>query len=204
MKRALLAIAVMVSGCLAGAAYAADQTEEPDMADIRHEIFLEGIRDCHPESMTRCWYLFFGSGDGPRRKLWLIDLKDHAQAGNAGTVMTDTLQIHESKKTAPDGPQGVYDYAYFRHEVDCRNRRVRSRPESFILAFDGQNAYFGQVGAWASEKQLENTLYDRIFAISCDKKVRLSPKTYDMAWIGDYPRPIDAVDAVRRYLFGQN
>lgn len=101
-------------------------------------------------------------------------------------------------------PQVVYYYAYFRHEVDCDTRRVRSRPESFILGFDGDNGYFGQVGQWTSEKQLQDTIYDRIFAVSCDKEVRLRPLAHDMAWLGDYPRPIDAVDAVRRHLFNQD
>lgn len=202
MIRTLLAAAVLISTSLTGVAFA-NSPRESELEAIRREIFLEGIRDCHPASMTRCWYLFFGSGDAPRRKLWLVDLKDHAASSRGGTVFTDTLQIHESTQTAPDGPQGVYDYYYARHEVDCRKRRVRTRPETFVLGFDSDHGYFGKVGQWASETSLKDTIYDRIFAVSCDKEIRLRPLAYDMAWLGDYPRPIDAVDAVRRYLFEQ-
>lgn len=202
MMRVFLAAVTLIFIGLTGAAQAGSP-EQSELEEIRREIFLEGIRDCHPLSMTRCWYLYFGAGNAPGRKLFLIDLKNHAKPGKANTVITDTLQIHESDKTSPDGPQGVYDYSYFRFEVDCRNRRVRSLPESFILAFNGENGYLGQVGKWTSEQTLKNTVFDRIFAVSCDKEVRLRPLAHDMAWLGDYPRPIDAVDAVRRYLFGQ-
>ena len=105
MIRALLVGAALASAFLTETAQA-DSTGKNELDEIRREIFFEGIRDCHPLSMTRCWNLFFGSGDLPRRKLWLIDLKDHSGGGRGEIVYTDTLQIHESEKTAPDGPAG--------------------------------------------------------------------------------------------------
>lgn len=196
LKLALAAVATM------SAFPAAAQTvSEAERAEIQQEIFLEGIRDCKPASMTRCWYLFFGGGDKPGRRLWMLDLKDQSNGRSKNIVWTDVLMIDESKKTKPMGAQGVSDFILQSFEVDCESRRMRMRPTSFGLGFDGKFGYFEQYGAWSG--WAGTPFMQRVIEASCDKDVRLRPLAHDMAWVGDYVRPVDAVDFVRRFLWEQ-
>ena len=179
---------------------AAQQPTEAERAAIREEIFLEGIRDCKPAAMSRCWYIFFGGGDKPGRRLWLMDLKDQSGGKTKNIIHTDVLMIDESAKTPPLGPQGTNDFVLQSFEVDCKRRRMRLRPESFGLGLDGKFGYAEQYGEWSDYK---DTFYVRVIAASCDKAVRLRPLAHEMAWVGDYVRPVDAVDFVRRFLWDQ-
>jgi hypothetical protein len=189
-----------VCAALVATPLAAEPPADSEIDAIRQEIFLEGIRDCKPAAMSRCWYIFFGGDQAPGRRLWLLDLKDQSGDRTKGLVYTDVLIIDESTETRPLGAQGVFDFVLQSFEVDCRKRRMRMRPESFALGFEGQSAYAGQYGAWSDHK---DTFYVRVIAASCDKDVRLRPLAHDMAWVGDYVRPVDAVDFVRRFLWKQ-
>lgn len=195
--RSLLAAATALVALPLGA----QTVSEAEREAIREEIFLEGIRDCKPASMTRCWYVFYGVGDKPGRKLWLLDLKDQSDGKKKHIVYTDVLVIDESTKTKPMGAQGTSDFLVWANEVDCKKRQMRMRPESFGLGFDGQSGTAGQYGEWSNWKGV--AFMEKVIAASCDKQVRLRPLTYEMAWVGDYVRPIDAVDFVRRYLWEQ-
>lgn len=177
----------------------AQAVSEAERAAIREEIFLEGIRDCKPAAMARCWYIFFGVEKKPGRRLWLLDLKDQGNDPKR-SILTDVLMIDESARTPPIGAQGVNDFILQRFEVDCKRRRMRMRPDSFGLGFDGKFGYSEAYGAWSS---YADTPYERVIKASCDRDVRLRPLAHDMAWVGDYVRPIDAVDFVRRFLWQQ-
>lgn len=185
---------------LAALPAAAQQPIDAEREAIRQEIFLEGIRDCKPAAMSRCWYIFFGGDEKPGRRLWLMDLKDQSGSKMRNIVYTDVLVIDESKRTRPLGAQGTADFVLQSFEVDCTKRRMRMRPESFGLGFDGKFGHFGQYGSWGAYK---DNFYVRIIEASCDRDVRLRPLAHDMAWVGDYVRPVDAVDFVRRFLWGQ-
>ena len=185
---------------LAALPVAAQQPTEAEREAIRQEIFLEGIRDCKPAAMSRCWYIFFGGDEKPGRRLWLMDLKDQSGGKTKNIVFTDVLVIDESKKTRPLGPQGTSDFVLQSFEVDCKKRRMRMRPTSFGLGFDGAFGYAEQYGNWGDYK---DTFYIRVIQASCDKDVRLRPLAHEMAWVGDYVRPVDAVDFVRRFLWDQ-
>ncbi len=178
----------------------AQQPTDAEREAVRQEIFLEGIRDCKPAAMSRCWYIFYGGDEKPARRLWLMDLKDQSGGKAKNIVYTDVLIIDESRKTRPLGAQGVADFVLQSFEVDCSKRRMRMRPESFGLGFDGKFGYFEQYGGWGSYK---DNFYIRIIEASCDKDVRLRPLAHEMAWVGDYVRPVDAVDFVRRFLWDQ-
>lgn len=200
MTRALLILAAALAAYVP-LPLAAQTVSEAELEAIRTEIFLEGIRDCKPASMTRCWYLFFGVGEAPGRKIWLLDLKDRSDGKKKNIVYTDVLVIDESTKTAPMGAQGTNDFILWANEVDCKKRKMRMRPESFGLDFKGESGYAEEYGEWADWDGVP--FMQTVIAASCDKDVRLRPLAYDMAWVGDYVRPIDAVDFVRRFLWGQ-
>ena len=190
---ALLALAALPA--------AAQQVSEAEREAIRNEIFLEGIRDCKPASMTRCWYLFYGVGEAPGRKIWLLDLKDRSGGKQKNIVHTDVLVIDESTSTPAMGAQGTNDFILWAFEVDCKKRRMRMRPDSFGLGFDGKFGASGAYGEWSDWKGV--AFMQTVVAASCDKDVRLRPLARDMAWVGDYVRPVDAVDFVRRFLWKQ-
>jgi hypothetical protein len=78
---------------------------------------------------------------------------------------------------------------------------MRMRPSSFGLGFDGKFGDFEEYGEWSGWKEVP--FMAKIIEASCDKKVRLRPLAHDMAWVGDYVRPVDAVDFVRRFLWQQ-
>ncbi len=141
-----------VCAALVATPLAAEPPADSEIDAIRQEIFLEGIRDCKPAAMSRCWYIFFGGDQAPGRRLWLLDLKDQSGDRTKGLVYTDVLIIDESTETRPLGAQGVFDFVLQSFEVDCRKRRMRMRPESFALGFEGQSAYAGQYGAWSDHK----------------------------------------------------
>lgn len=199
MTRALLSVACCLAALLSLPANA-QTVSDGEREAIRQEIFLEGIRDCKPVSMTRCWYLFFGGDEKPGRRLWLLDLKDQSDGRRKNIVFTDVLMIDESTKTKPLGAQGTNDFILQSFEVDCKKRQMRMRPTSFGLGFDGKFGYADEFGGWADWK---GTFMERVISASCDKKVRLRPLAHEMAWVGDYVRPVDAVDFVRRFLWGQ-
>ena len=198
--KGLLVLWSGVLAALVATPLAAEPPAEAEIDAIRQEILLEGIRDCKLAAMSRCWYIFFGGGEAPGRRLWLLDLKDQSGGSATAVAHTDVLIIDESTATRPLGAQGVFDFVLQSFEVDCRKRRMRMRPESFALGFAGEAAHFGRYGAWSDYK---DTFYVRVIAASCDKDVRLRPLAHDMAWVGDYVRPVDAVDFVRRFLWGQ-
>lgn len=179
----------------------AQTVSESEREAIRQEVFLEGIRDCKPNAMERCWYIYFGGGDKPGRRLWLIDLKDQSDRKNRNIVHTDILVIDESRKTKPLGAQGVSDFILQSMEVDCKQRQMRMRPTSFGIGFDGKFGYFEKYGSWSDWQDVP--FMTKVIAASCDKDIRLRPLAHDMAWVGDYVRPVDAVDFVRRFLWKQ-
>lgn len=199
MTRAWLSVACCLAALLSLPAKA-QTASDAEREAIRQEIFLEGIRDCKPVAMTRCWYLFFGGDEKSGRRLWLLDLKDQSDGRRKNIVFTDVLMIDESTRTKPLGAQGTNDFILQSFEVDCKKRQMRSRPTSFGLGFDGEFGYADEFGGWADWK---GTFMERVISASCDKKVRLRPLAHEMAWVGDYVRPVDAVDFVRRFLWGQ-
>ncbi|QIG54482.1 hypothetical protein G6N82_10265 [Altererythrobacter sp. BO-6] len=196
-----LPIMLAALGALTPLPLAAQAVSDAEREAIRQEIFLEGIRDCKPASMTRCWYLFYGVGDAPGRKLWLLDLKDQSDGKNKNIVYTDVLVIDESTSTPAMGAQGTNDFILYAYEVDCKKRKMRMRPESFGLDFKGEAGYAEKHGEWSDWKGVP--FMQTVIKASCDKDIRLRPLAQDMAWVGDYVRPIDAVDFVRRFLWQQ-
>jgi hypothetical protein len=176
----------------------AQQSRAELREQIDSQIFRESLRDCQPNSMARCWYMVFGTGDTPVRKIWFVDLKPRYPSGpSADLVEIDVVEAHESDdpKTA-----GANDFLFYKMQYQCRGKKVR--------VLDGYAYMFGDrvdraPGASQWLTGYKKSWYGEVEKAACDKKVQLSPTAKDMLWIGDYYRPVDLVDFTRRYLWEQ-
>ena len=199
-----MAVVRLVTSALAAALMLSPATSlaHQSRAELRDEIddqiFRESIRDCKPNSMSRCWYMVFGTGDTPVRKIWFVDLKPRYPDGpSADLVEIDVVEAHETDdpKTA-----GANDFLFYKMQYQCQAKKVR--------VFDGYAYTFGNrvdrapgASQWLTGYQ--KSWYGEVEKAACDKKVQLSPSGHNMLWIGDYYRPFDLVDFTRRYLWDQ-
>ena len=192
MKRraAALAVAITVAALASGA------PAKPDRQKIRDDLALEGIRDCRPAIMERCWYLVFGKGEAPNRRLWIADMKVRPVGGDDnGIVEMDVIEASER-----DAPGDTYrnEFVQWTLQFDCRKHRMR-QAGGYALEWSGKIDRSDQVGQWLSGYQ--SSWFGHAEKLACDADVRLAPQAQAMLWIGDFYRPIDLNDFIRRHLW---
>ena len=94
--RVLAALALLIATSHAAAQSPATLTPEQRQAleqQVERELFFKGVSDCKP-GMERCWYLLFGSGEAPHRKLFLADLRVRTARGEKYAVEIDVIEAH--------------------------------------------------------------------------------------------------------------
>ena len=198
MRSVILGGAASVAMLLTGGTAHALQSRAELREQADEKIFRESIRDCKPNSMARCWYMVFGTGDTPVRKLWFVDLKPRYPDGpSADLVEIDVVEAHET-----DDPkvQGANDFLFYKMQYQCRAKKVRVL-DGYAYMFSNRVDRAPGASQWLTGYQ--KSWYGEVEKAACNKKAQLSPTGYDMLWIGDYYRPADLVDFTRRYLWDQ-
>lgn len=164
--------------------------------DIKREIFYDSISDCK-SSMLRCWYIFWGAGEAPYRKLFFADLKIRTPTSDKDLIEMDVIEVHEG-----DNPKerGANDYLLMTMQFRCKEQKFRILGGyAFMLSgkidpAPGASEWFRIPEAW----------YKLASRPACDKEVRLRPLAHQMIWFGSQYRPIDVVDYTRRFLWEQS
>lgn len=194
--RRLFATSVLLLG--AAVPVAAQEDRAALRERISDELFLESLRDCKPNNMSRCWYMVFGTGDTPVRKLWFVDLKPRYPEGSgADLVEIDVVEAHESDDPATPGAN---DFLFYTMQYRCKARQVRVL-DGYAFLFANRIDRAPGASPWL--KGYQQSWYGEVEKAACNKKVQLSPSANKLLWIGDYYRPVDLVDFTRRYLWNQ-
>lgn len=163
---------------------------------VQRELLFKGVSDCKP-GMERCWYLLFGSGDAPYRKLFLADLRVRTPRGEKDAVEIDVIEAHET-----DLPEDkvANDFTLMTLQVRCKQKKFRVF-DGYALQLDGKVDRAPGPTPWFA---VPKSWFELAARAACDSEVQLRPLAYEMAWLGSQYRPIDAVDYVRRYLWNQS
>ncbi len=157
---------------------------------------VTGGRECDPGGIARCWYMFFAEHDTPYRQLWMADLNLRSpEPNNANLVEIDVVQMHEG-----DDPEvkGNDDFLLFTLQFQCKEKKYRVW-DGFALTLDGTIKESEAATAWYGG--YEDTWVGLAGKIACEKKVQLSPTDHLMVFLGDFHRPVDAVDITRGILW---
>jgi len=171
--------------------------QENSSMSIRERLDWENLRDCKPAVMTRCWYLFFGEGEHPNRKVYVADLKTHKDDADTNLVAVDVIVINESESSrAAIGN----DFVFYTIQYQCGNAKMREL-DAYAFEFTGKLERATMPTQWYSDYQ--QSWYGIAGKIACEDDVRLRPDTYNMVWVGSLFRPIDVVDIMRKYVWKQ-
>jgi hypothetical protein len=153
-------------------------------------------RDCKAASMARCWYLFFAINEAPVRQLWLLDLKvRNPEPGNPDLIEIDIVQVHESDDPAVPGAN---DLVKFTVQYQCGKKKVRVS-DGYAFMFNGTVDRMKEPSPWTGG--YDSNWYGLAARAACEKNVQLRPAAYDMLWMGDFYRPVDAADVARTLLW---
>jgi hypothetical protein len=200
IRRNAWGIALMSIVLSWGLSVQAQQPSTPEQnqrqEEIKRKIFYEDLRDCKPNSMLRCWYIFWGAGDAPYRKLFFADLKVRTPTGDPNLVEIDVIEVHEG-----DSPkdQGANDYLLMTLQFRCQEQQFRVL-DGYAFMFNGKIDRAPGATQWFPVPEAWYKLAGRI---ACDKEVQLRPLAHQMLWFGSQYRPIDVVDYTRRFLWEQ-
>jgi hypothetical protein len=194
--RGTLAKALIGTSLLLGASSlcAQDLAGQPSRKERRE---WEELRDCKPKAMIRCWYLFFGSGSPPDRKLFVADLKARPSESDPNLVDLDVIVVNESESTK--GAIGN-DFVFYTIQYQCDQKRMREL-NVYAVEFDSTLSHSEKPGKWFSD--YDQSWYGVAEKIACNSDVQLRPGAHTMQWVGSAYRPIDTVDLIRRYLWKQ-
>ncbi|KFN41263.1 hypothetical protein [Arenimonas oryziterrae] len=153
-------------------------------------------RDCKASSMPRCWYLFFAINEAPVRQLWMLDLKvRNPEPGNANLLEMDVAHLHESDDPAEPGAN---DFLLYTLQFKCKEKKYRIA-NGYALLIDGSVDQAKQAFPW--HDGFENSWFGLAGKAACQKSEQLRPTAYNMVFLGDFYRPVDAADVTRRFLW---
>lgn len=173
----------------------AQTNEQRTEEEVKRELFYRGISDCKSD-MLRCWYIFWGAGDAPYRKLYFADLKTRTPTSDKNLVEMDVIEVHEG-----DNPEdeGANDHLLMTMQFRCKEQEFRVLG-GYAFMFNGKIDRAPGASKWFPIPKAWYMLASRP---ACDKEVRLKPLANEMLWFGSQYRPIDVVDYTRRFLWNQ-
>jgi len=155
-------------------------------------------RECNAAGMPRCWYMFFASNEAPYRQLWMVDLKvRNPEPKNANLIEIDVTQMHDGDD--PD-VKGNDDFLLYTLQFQCKEKKYRVA-DGFALKLDGSIQESKGATEWYGG--YEDTWIGLAGKIACEKKYHLAPGDNNMVFLGDFHRPVDAVDHTKAILWLQ-
>lgn len=143
-----------------------------------------------PASSTRCWYLIFGVGDAPKRRLYLADFL--VRKPEPSITQIDMVDIPEQ-----DG-DGADHYVYTM-DFKCDQKQMR-RNRAYRMFANGK-IETQPMSDWVP---VLPSVFQRAYELACDPKVRNNPSRNSMVLTGNMFRPIDVADLTRQLLWKTN
>lgn len=193
MSRGLMALAATALFAVGGPAAHAQST---GLDRAMWDMEASKDRECQAASMARCWYMFFASDEAPYRQLWMADIKvRNPEPKNANLIEIDVAQMHEGDDPAVKGSD---DFLLFTLQFQCKEKKYRVA-DGFALRIDGSMEKSKQATAWYGG--YEDTWVGLAGKIACEKTFHVAPEANSMVFLGDFHRPVDAVDITRGILW---
>jgi len=153
-------------------------------------------RECNAAGMARCWYMFFASNEAPYRQLWMADIKvRNPEPSNANLIEIDITQMHEGDDP---GVKDSHDFLLYTLQFQCKQKKYRVA-DGFALNRDGSVEQYTGAKDW--QGGYEDTWVGLAGKIACEKAVQMRPTAHTMLFLGDFYRPVDAVDVTRGILW---
>ena len=196
MSRVVTALVAFVLMAL-GSADARAQSTGLDRATWDLEASVDKTRECKAAVMARCWYLFFAINEAPLRQVWLLDLKvRNPEPNDANLIEVDVAHLHESDDPAEPGAN---DFLLYTLQFQCKQQQVRIAG-GYALLRDGTVDRSKEPFPW---RDARNTWFELAGKAACQRNVQLRPTDHHMVFLGDFYRPVDAVDVARRIFWQQ-
>ncbi len=142
---------------------------------------------CSDDS-PRCWYMIFGTGDAPKRDLFIarrIEAPD-----SAVSKKVEVVQVLEAT--------GLGDYAIYSMEFNCKQRKFRI-VNLTVATMDSKLQSKANALDWTAVPQ---SWIDRAYTFGCDSTVSSNPEKLDMTYFLNLFRPADIADIARKSIWG--
>ena len=151
------------------------------------------------------WFIFFSSAKAPERSVYLIDARH--QEVSEGVYQTQALVMRETPSGDFDHWSGILQYqatpeqlALARGPLEKMQPLMKSVKVRTLSAYQMQGSgkvVPGQPTDWSAFKSPIDLLG---FRIATDPLALKRPEAYGMVFAGNFHRPIDVVDMVRKVL----
>ena len=193
MSRALIALAVAALFAVGSLSVTAQST---GVDRALWDMQARRNRDCNADEMARCWYMFFASNETPYRQLWMADIQvRNPEPANANLIEIDIAQMHEGDDP---GVKGSHDFVLYTLQFQCKQKKYRVA-DGFALNRNGTLEPYTGAKDWHGG--YEDTWVGLAGKIACEKKYYATPDGNTMVFLGDFHRPVDAVDVTRGILW---
>lgn len=158
-----------------------------------------------PRTELPAWFIFFSSAKAPERSLYLIDAR-HREVSE-GVFQTQALVMRETPSGDFDHWSGTLQYqatpeqlALARGPLEKLQPLMKSVKVRTVAAYQmtgSGKVVPGQATEWTAFKSPIDLLG---FRIATDPDALKRPEAYGMVFAGNFHRPIDVVDMVRKVL----
>ncbi len=195
MSRALIALAATALFAVASpSAHAQSTALDRAMWDM--EASSMKSRDCSAATMPRCWYVFFAINEAPQRQLWMLDLKvRNPEPKNANLIEIDAVEVRETVDPAAADRE---EFLVYTLHFKCKEKMFRIA-RGYALLDDGSIKRATEGSDWVGG--MENSWFGLAGKAACEKNVQMLPNGHSMVFLGDFYRPVDAVDFMRSRLW---
>lgn len=168
-------------------------------------VAKEAEQKIEPRKELPCWYLFMQTGKAPERVLYIVDARHVKISDNV--YQSQALVVRETPRGDFDHWTGTLQYqatpeqvALAQGPVDTLQPLLKSVQVRTLSGYQ-----MGSDGKVTPSRPTEwgpfQSPVDLLgFRIATDPKAMEYPEKYTMVFAGNFYRPIDVVDTVRRIL----
>lgn len=165
----------------------------------------KGGSKVEPRSDMPSWFIFHATGKAPDRSIYIVDAR-HQQVGD-NVYQTQALVMRETPSGDFDHWSGTLQYQAGPEQVELARgpldkmqpllKSVKVRTVSGYQMQGNGRVIPAQPSDWTAFKTPIDLLG---FRIAADPEAVKDPTRYAMVFTGNFHRPIDVVDVVRRVL----
>ncbi|MBH9575938.1 hypothetical protein [Inhella proteolytica] len=198
LRPALLAAALALTGAPTAQAQAQAQAQTATTAKAPAKLLP-------PRTELPAWFIFFSSNKAPDRSIYLVDAR-YRPVGE-GLYETQALVMRETPSGDFDHWSGTLQYQASPEQVALARdpleklqplmKSVKVRTVSAYQMTGSGKVVPGQPTDWTTFKSPIDLLG---FRIATDPDALKRPEAYGLVFAGNFHRPIDVVDLVRRVL----
>lgn len=170
-------------------------------------LSAQAQKDKHPEPRKefQAWYIFFAGGKSPNRQVFIMDGRHKRVSDDVFEIQAVTLL--ETPKGEFDHWAGTLQFKATPEHVALAKRGVESMEavaktakvrtvSGYQMHADGKVVHHKPT-EWSAFKTAIDLLS---FRIACDPEAMETPEAYGMVFVGNFFRPVDVVDVVRKVL----